>query len=192
MNDPTKGLTALKRAGITFTDQQKEQIKALVKSGKTMQAQKLIINVLAGQVGGRAAAAGKTLAGQWAIIRETVLNLSATLLTKLMPTIQKYLEMAARWISNSQNQKKVLDAVSTAGHALKTALDTLVGAFKILSRIVGGNKNAIIALVAAYATFKAAADREHGHETGLELRPAQQANERCEDGQPGPGGVVPR
>ena len=141
--------------GSIITKRQKDQIKTLVESGKTMEAQKVILAELNKEVGGRAAAAGKTFSGQWRILIETLNNLSGVLAAKLMPTIQKYLEMAVRWISNSQNQKKVIDAVSAAGHALKTALDTLVGAFKILSRIVGGNKNAIIALVAAYATFKA-------------------------------------
>jgi phage-related minor tail protein len=35
LNDPIKGLTALQRVGVTFTAQQREQIKALVASGQT-------------------------------------------------------------------------------------------------------------------------------------------------------------
>ena len=43
LNDPIKGVGALRRVGVQFTDQQKAQIKALVKSGKTMEAQKIIL-----------------------------------------------------------------------------------------------------------------------------------------------------
>jgi phage-related minor tail protein len=40
LNDPVKGITALRRVGVTFTDQQQKQIDTLVKSGKTLDAQK--------------------------------------------------------------------------------------------------------------------------------------------------------
>ena len=192
LNDPIKGVGALARVGIQFTKRQKDQIKTLVESGKTMEAQKVILAELNKEVGGRAAAAGKTFSGQWRILIETLNNLTGVLAAKLMPTIQRYLEMAVRWVSNSQNQKKVIDAVTAAGQALKTALDTLVGAFKILSRIVGGNKNAIIAPGRRLRHLQGRADRVHGHEPGLELRPARPADERRQDGQPGHGRVVPR
>lgn len=56
LSDPTKGVSALARAGVNFTAQQKEQIKALVDSGKTLEAQKLILAEVESQVGGTAAA----------------------------------------------------------------------------------------------------------------------------------------
>lgn len=56
LNDPVKGITALTRSGVTFTDQQKNQIKALVASGKTLKAQKMILKEVESQVGGAAAA----------------------------------------------------------------------------------------------------------------------------------------
>ena len=56
LNDPLKGISALGRAGVTFTDQQKKQIETLVKSGKTLEAQKIIMGEVESQVGGVAAA----------------------------------------------------------------------------------------------------------------------------------------
>ena len=56
LNDPVKGIAALTRSGVTFTDQQKSQIKALVASGKTLKAQKMILKEVESQVGGAAAA----------------------------------------------------------------------------------------------------------------------------------------
>lgn len=57
LNDPLAGITALGRAGVTFTDQQKEQIKALAESGDLLSAQKIILDEVGSQVGGAAEAA---------------------------------------------------------------------------------------------------------------------------------------
>lgn len=56
LNDPVKGIQALSRAGVTFTAQQKAQIGTLVKSGHTLEAQKIILKEVESQVGGVAAA----------------------------------------------------------------------------------------------------------------------------------------
>jgi phage-related protein len=56
LNDPIKGITALTRSGITFTEQEKELIKTLVESGKTLEAQDMILKAIETQVGGTAEA----------------------------------------------------------------------------------------------------------------------------------------
>lgn len=56
LQDPIKGLTALRRAGVTFNEQEKENIKTLVESGKTLEAQNVILKAIETQVGGTAAA----------------------------------------------------------------------------------------------------------------------------------------
>jgi hypothetical protein len=60
LNDPVKGITALTRVGVTFTEQQKRQIEAMVKHGRTAEAQKVILAELDKEFGGSAAAAGKS------------------------------------------------------------------------------------------------------------------------------------
>jgi hypothetical protein len=57
LNDPIGGLTALKKAGIQFTDAQKDQIKAMVEAGDVMGAQKMVLRELTTEFGGAAAAA---------------------------------------------------------------------------------------------------------------------------------------
>ncbi|HHH26953.1 MAG TPA: hypothetical protein ENK57_01200, partial [Polyangiaceae bacterium] len=42
LNDPITGVSALTRVGVTFTQQQKEQIRTLVETGQILEAQKLI------------------------------------------------------------------------------------------------------------------------------------------------------
>jgi hypothetical protein len=46
LNDPVKGVTALQRVGVSFTADQKDQIKALVDTGDTLGAQKVILHEL--------------------------------------------------------------------------------------------------------------------------------------------------
>ena len=64
LNAPTQNLSALSRSGIQFTEQQKEQIKALEASGQLQAAQGLILAELERQYKGAAVAAGSAgLAG---------------------------------------------------------------------------------------------------------------------------------
>jgi hypothetical protein len=56
LNDPIKGITALTRSGITFTDEEKKLIETLVNSGKTLEAQDMILKAIETQVGGTAEA----------------------------------------------------------------------------------------------------------------------------------------
>lgn len=59
LNDPIAGMTALKRVGVTFTEQQKAQIKTLVQSGDLIGAQTIILTELQTEFGGSAKAAGE-------------------------------------------------------------------------------------------------------------------------------------
>jgi hypothetical protein len=57
LENPIKGVTALAKAGTTFTDQQKAQIRTLVESNKLLEAQDLILTEVESQYGGAAEAA---------------------------------------------------------------------------------------------------------------------------------------
>ena len=63
LENPIKGLTAMTRVGVTFTDAEAEKIKALTESNRLMDAQAVILDALAGQYGGAAAAEADSLAG---------------------------------------------------------------------------------------------------------------------------------
>lgn len=56
LNDPVKGITALTRVGVTFTEQEKNRIKTLTESGRKTEAQKIILRELNTEFGGVAAA----------------------------------------------------------------------------------------------------------------------------------------
>jgi hypothetical protein len=90
LNDPVKGITALSRAGVSFTAEQKDQIKTLVASGKTLEAQKMILAELGKEFGGAAAAASDPMQR----LDTTVNNLKERIGTALLP----YIEKAATWL----------------------------------------------------------------------------------------------
>lgn len=56
LNDPIAGVSALAEVGVTFTDQQKEQIRTMVEAGDTAKAQQIILAELRKEFGGSAAA----------------------------------------------------------------------------------------------------------------------------------------
>jgi murein DD-endopeptidase MepM/ murein hydrolase activator NlpD len=95
LNDPIKGLTALGRSGIQFTQQQKDQITAMVAAGDQMGAQKIILAELTAQFGGSAEA--QATFGDKA--RVALANLSESIGTKLLPVADRFFEfMATRGI----------------------------------------------------------------------------------------------
>lgn len=60
LNDPINGITALTRVGVTFTEQQKEQIKTMQESGNLLGAQQIILGELESEFGGVAEAMADT------------------------------------------------------------------------------------------------------------------------------------
>jgi hypothetical protein len=56
LNDPVKGIAALAKSGVTFTDAEKKMIESMVKSGDMLGAQSMVLAAIETQVGGTAAA----------------------------------------------------------------------------------------------------------------------------------------
>lgn len=63
LNDPSEGLKALTRIGITFSDSQKAVIKQFQETGQMAKAQAVILKEVQDEMGGTAAAARDTLEG---------------------------------------------------------------------------------------------------------------------------------
>jgi hypothetical protein len=63
LNNPIQGMTALSRAGISFTQQQREQISALAKNGQLLQAQALILDLVNKKYGDAGRQFGQTAEG---------------------------------------------------------------------------------------------------------------------------------
>ena len=63
LEDPIRGVTALSRSGVTFTDVQKEQIKGFVKQNDLMSAQSIILTEIENKYGGQARALADAAGG---------------------------------------------------------------------------------------------------------------------------------
>lgn len=87
LNDPTQGMTALRRVGVSFTADQIAQVKALQASGDMMGAQKIILAELTTEFGGSAKAAGETLPGAIARAKESFEEMSGRIVTAFMPVM---------------------------------------------------------------------------------------------------------
>ncbi len=78
LENPLVGLGALTEVGVSFTAQQKEQIKAAVQLGQTLEAQKIILAAIEGQVKGVDEAAGTGLVGALDLVAGRLNDLKET------------------------------------------------------------------------------------------------------------------
>lgn len=133
LNDPIKGTTALGKAGIQFTADQKEQIKVLTESGDILGAQKIILGELETQFGGAAEAGASALdkmkvAGGnlgeavGGLLLPGVTKLAEYMTTNVIPAVQSFVE----GFQNGEGAGGRLAATLT------TVKDVAVGLFNIL------------------------------------------------------------
>lgn len=124
LNDPVKGITALGRAGVTFTKGQKETIKKLTETGHILDAQKMILKEVESQVGGSAKAYGRTLPGALGRMKETIGNALELLGGKLAPSIIKVSNFLRRLGSAFMRAR---EGGHSFGDALALALGRVTG-----------------------------------------------------------------
>lgn len=143
LNDPLKGLAALGRAGIQFTDIQKAQIKAMVGVGDAAGAQGIMLNELERQFGGAAAAAGN--ADAWKPMKTALMDLEGAfepLVRDVMtPLIGKLAEITRAFAALSPQTQKFIAIGATVAAALGpllVGLGALVTAVGALLPVFGG------------------------------------------------------
>jgi len=137
LNDPTKGLTALTRVGVTFSAEQKKQIEAMQKAGNVAGAQKVILAELSKEFGGQATAATKTYAGQMEMLSKTMSGIKTSIGMVMLPYLQKVMEKfqgVATIISDfaSKNTKLVAGILT-----LTAVFGTLIGGAGLVQKILG-------------------------------------------------------
>ena len=91
LGDPLTGMTALQRIGVTFSKDEKEQIKTMMAHNDIIGAQKIILHELSTEFGGSATAAGKTFGGQLAILQNQFEDIKIKIGTALLPVLSDML-----------------------------------------------------------------------------------------------------
>lgn len=98
LQDPILGVTALRRVGVNFSEDQQNVIKNLVETGRVAEAQKLIMQELNAEFGGSSTAAANTFAGslarltnQFDDVKESVGKTLVEGLTPLFTEISNFL-----------------------------------------------------------------------------------------------------
>ena len=125
LNDPIKGVTALGRAGVQFTEQQKAQIKALVESGDTMGAQKVILRELETQVGGSAKAMGDTLPGALGKMKTALGNVAEMAGGFVAPAIGKAADFVTKLVNGFSDGDKASGRFRGAMNTVRTAMNSV-------------------------------------------------------------------
>jgi hypothetical protein len=152
LQDPIKGIAALAKSGVTFTEQEKDKIRALTESGKLLEAQEIILKSIEGQVGGTAEAS----ASSFEKMKFALAGVSDTFGEMLLPVIDAVapkLAAFSEWAQKNPGLMKV--AVITIG-ALTAAVVALNIAMSLnpVSLIVIGIGLLIGLLAAAYIKFE--------------------------------------
>lgn len=123
LQDPILGLTALRRVGVNFNEQQSEMVKKMVESGHQLEAQKFILHELNTEFGGSAVAA-KTASASMRVafdeLAETVGGLLAPVFQALLAGITAVVDFLK----------------AHAGPALKAAQEWFAGVWESIGPLV--------------------------------------------------------
>lgn len=136
LNDPIKGVSALSKAGVQFTDQQKEMITAMVEAGDVAGAQKIILGELNTQFGGSGAAYAETTAGKIALLGHAWGNFGETLLGAVAPALGQFAEIgtnAINWVTESPGMAAFSGWLGGLPGLVGAAASGLAGIFDILA-----------------------------------------------------------
>lgn len=143
LNYPVKGLTALSRSGIQFSQSQKNLIKNLVAVGDVAEAQRVILTELEKQYGGQAKKAAETglaplqqLKNTWGDIKEEIgkgvipiINAFAKMASKAIDYVIKWVKESIAWVVDWINQWIQLYNESLA---FRLIVESIAGAFKFI------------------------------------------------------------
>lgn len=163
LNDPAKGMAALSRSGVQFTDEQKNMVKALIKTGDVAGAQAVILGELESQFKGQAAALADTPMGKWQQLSNAIGDVKEQLGEQIVPFLTPLVEKvgeAVKWFSDldpavKKNIVVIGGLAAVVGPILGVlgmatlGVTSLAGAFGTLSAVLWANP--IIAIIGAVA-----------------------------------------
>jgi hypothetical protein len=163
LNDPIQGMTALRRAGVSFSESQKEVITSLVESGDLLGAQKLILAEVRKEFGGAAEAAGQTFAGRLAILKSHLEDVQEEIGEALLPALESLLDLVESLVpvvgvlgqvfkslplvQAGEDIQQVKEAADGAGAGFGDFVDIVADSIPILGQFVDVSDHASDSLV---------------------------------------------
>lgn len=125
LQDPILGITALRRVGVNFSDDQKQVIKTMVDTGHAAQAQQFILAELNREFGGSAAAATNTFSGAMKQLANSFNDLEETVGKVLVDALTPFIKSLAEWASKPETQERlkglIQDFTNFAGTVIEAA-----------------------------------------------------------------------
>lgn len=132
LQEPDKGIRRLERSGIAFTDQQKEQVEAMVDAGDKAGAQAEIMEVVEGRVKGageaNADAADKSKA-KWSLLKDELGQ-------KLLPAYDKLMDGMQDLTKFASKHSDAIIGIGAAIAGLATAVLVVQGAIVTYNAVV--------------------------------------------------------
>lgn len=150
LNNPVEGLTALKKAGIDFTDAQQKVIQEMVATGDVAGAQRLVLEQLRGTIGGLAKSEVATTEGAFRQLKNTF--------GEVVENVGK--ELAPAFKAAAQALNSVLGFVKEHPEVTKLAASFAVAGTVVtgLTTALGAGALAFLKIKAAMAAAKVATD----------------------------------
>jgi hypothetical protein len=139
LNDPIKGITALSRVGVSFTEQQKDQINAMVEAGNVAGAQQIILAELAKEFGGAAKAAAD--ANPFTVLKHAADDfkeaVGAVLLRSMPPLINALTSLLQSFNSLSPGTQSTIVGIGLLGAAIGPVTLVFGNLIKMTSGVAG-------------------------------------------------------
>lgn len=163
LNDPIQGLTAMRRVGISFTEDQQNMIRALVESGRLMEAQNVILGELERQYGQSAEAAvigaGKIIQLK-NVLGDVAEEFGRIIMDYITPFIERLKTMVTAFFSLDESTKRAIVVISGLAAAIgpvTLAIAGLMKATRIVLTTLSAMASPITLVVAGLAALAAGA-----------------------------------
>ena len=138
LEEPEIGLSALRRVGVSFNEQQKEQIKVMSLTGRQAEAQELILKALEEQVGGAGKGAAGGLSGAFDTLGENIVlffeksKVGKAIVTGLTKALTLLAEQIAKFVPDVE---KLPDDIGQLNNRFKESgktIEFLTGKYSVL------------------------------------------------------------
>ena len=156
LNDPIAGVSALRKVGVSLTDAQEAQIKTLVKSGRTMEAQKIILAELKTEFGGSAKAAGETFAGKMDILSNSFNEFMQVVGEMILPLLEQLQQFMSSVVDGLKNADPAVVEAGVVVAGLAAAIGPLLIALGAVGTVIAAIASPIGLVVLAVAGIGAA------------------------------------